>query len=54
MCRVTRWIIVKAGHFLRKSRTFNKKAGHFKNRFLNIYDMYNVSLILDLNLSIYF
>jgi len=35
--RVTRWIIIKAGHFLRKSRTFNKKAGHFKNRVLNIY-----------------
>jgi len=34
--RVTRWIIIKAGHFLRKSRTFNKKAGHFKNRFFNI------------------
>jgi hypothetical protein len=27
--RVTRWIIIKAGHFLRKRRTFNKKAGHF-------------------------
>ena len=35
--RVTRWIIIKAGHFLRKRRTFNKKAGHFKNRFFNIY-----------------
>ena len=35
--RVTRWIIIKAGHFLRKSKTFNKKAGHFKNRFFNIY-----------------
>jgi hypothetical protein len=45
--RVTRWIIIKAGHFLRKSRTFNKKAGHFKNRFLTY--MYNA--ILELNLQ---
>jgi len=34
--RVTRWIIIKTGHFLRKSRTFKKKAGHFKNRVFNI------------------
>jgi len=46
--RVTRWIIIKAGHFLRKSRTFNKKAGHFKNSFLTY--MYNAILELNLHL----
>jgi len=45
--RVTRWIIIKAGHFLRKSRTFNKKAGLLKIGFLTY--MYNA--ILELNLQ---